>query len=363
MATKSAKKKVAKVSKPKKPLKAVAGTRAKAKQPPVVGEAGTGEQRFAGYPAAVLYDKVGTGRKALKQLLWGDWIRVIGGSEGEGFVKVHARGVDGVLKKSEIISERLLEVNFVDIGQGDGCLLVTPDDQHIIIDAGAGDNMVRFLRWRYGGFKKDFTFEAAVLSHSDLDHYGGFRNLFDQDNVRFKAVYTNGLMERESKDDNGVLGELKTGGGVSYIDALVPNMAALKNFLANNAQVGKKQYPLMFKKALAAGKIDEYRQLSVADEHVPGFGPDKPVTLQILGPVVESFGGSPALRWFGDTGKTKNGHSVVLRLVYDKVSLLLGGDLNIPAEGLLLKHHAKANNFPESEAEREKLSIEARKVF
>jgi hypothetical protein len=33
---------------------------------------------------------------------------------------------------------------------------------------------------------------------------------------------------------------------------------------------------------------------------------------------------------FGDDGKTKNGHSVVLRLKYREIRILMGGDLNIP---------------------------------
>ena len=70
---------------------------------------------------------------------------------------------------------------------------------------------------------------------------------------------------------------------------------------------------------------------------------------QILGPVVEEIAGSPALRTFSkkpketttglDTGKTKNGHSVLLKLNYKDVSVLFGGDLNSSAEMFLLGHY------------------------
>src|SRR5262245_43354987 len=53
-----------------------------------------GPVRYAGYPAAVLYDKIGAGRKALKQLLWGDWMTVTGDTV-DGYLPVHARGLDG----------------------------------------------------------------------------------------------------------------------------------------------------------------------------------------------------------------------------------------------------------------------------
>ncbi|HEX9596969.1 MAG TPA: hypothetical protein VF982_08840, partial [Anaerolineales bacterium] len=107
--------------------------------------------RFAGYPSAVVYDKPEDKKKAVQHLLWGDWLRLKKGRK-EGYVEVHARGVDGWMKEEDIQKERLLEVAFVDIGQGDGCLLVTPEDKHMVIDAGQEDNMARFLRWRYGGF-------------------------------------------------------------------------------------------------------------------------------------------------------------------------------------------------------------------
>jgi len=65
------------------------------------------------------------------------------------------------------------------------------------------------------------------------------------------------------------------------------------------------------------------------------------------------------MRWFGDDigskannkGKTKNGHSVILRLELDNFSLLFGGDLNRPAEDYLLRHYGEtADNKPLSSA-------------
>src|SRR5690606_27810424 len=51
--------------------------------------------------------------------------------------------------------------------------------------------------------------------------------------------------------------------------------------------------------------------------------------------------------WFGDAigsgakddGKTKNGHSVILRLTVGNLRVLFGGDLNRPAEDHLLRHY------------------------
>ena len=84
------------------------------------------------------------------------------------------------MHKSWVQDKRLLEINFVDVGQGDGCLLVTPEDKLLIIDAGEADNMFRFLRWRFGRFQKPVEFESMVITHPDLDHYAGFFEFFQE---------------------------------------------------------------------------------------------------------------------------------------------------------------------------------------
>ncbi len=315
--------------------------------------------RFAGYPSAVVYE-LPDGKKPIQHLLWGDWLRLLEGTQ-DGFQKVHARGIDGWMREADIQTDRLLEVVFVDIGQGDGCLLVTPGDKHMVIDAGVGDNMYRFLRWRYGRFETPWQFEAAVISHPDADHYKGFADVFGDPNVTFGTVYQNGIMERNGSDS---LGAKTTSGQPRYLTDLVATTADLASFLADPSRWQKKQYPSMIEAASRGGKFAEYRMLSTADDYLPGYGPGGDLTVQVLGPVVEqTAAGQPGLRWFGDVGKTKNGHSVVLRVQYRQVSLLLGGDLNIPAENLLLNHHTGLP-APAASAEEERRLVEAaRRVF
>ena len=88
---------------------------------------------FAGYPATVVFGEPGgkkpneKGKKALEQLLWGDYVGVRGPKK-DGWVRVCTRHVrEGWVRKSEIRKDRVLEVIFVDIGQGDGSLVVTPE--------------------------------------------------------------------------------------------------------------------------------------------------------------------------------------------------------------------------------------------
>ena len=317
--------------------------------------------RFAGYPSAVVYDKPEGKKKGLQHLLWGDWLRLKSGRKGN-FVEVHARGVDGWMHKKDIQKQRLLEVVFVDIGQGDGCLLVTPDDKHMVIDAGEGDNMKRFLRWRYGGFKEPWKFECAVISHPDADHYGGFDALFDEENVSFGTIYHNGIVERSGKNS---LGKKTSSGRPRYLTELVTNETELEDFFSVPSRRKGKNYPKMLRKGFANGSFSRFRMLSIDDGFMPGYSPPdgKELIVRLLGPVVNHDTDKPRLQWFSNVGKTKNGHSVVFRVQYRNVSLLLGGDLNIPSENLLLSHHTGLEAPPKTPEQYDAILEAARRVF
>lgn len=291
-----------------------------------------------------------------KQLLWGDHVRVKGPDQN-GWTPVFSRGVEGWMKAQGLGDDRLLEIVFVDIGQGDGALVVTPDDKHLLIDAGEEDNLYRFLRWRYGRFGQPFTFSAAVISHPDQDHYKGFKPIFADTNIKFDGLYHNGLVERSGKD---ALGPRRGG----FVD-VVQTRQALEQLVNDPAARGDRRYPKLLHDALSTNRVAAAQAVSADDGYLPGFGPgDTPsgLLIQVLGPVYDKAAGAPRLPWLGDLGKTKNGHSVVLRLVYEDISVLLGGDLNVPAEHRLLAHYT-GYPMPPREADRPAIIEGARKVF
>ena len=326
--------------------------------------------RYAGFPTALVFGERAaspgktTGTKPVQQLLWGDWLEVK--SEGpDGWLEVSARGEDGWMHASTVQADRLLEITFVDIGQGDGCILSTPDDRHVIVDAGQDDNLYRFLKWRFGRFKKSVTFDAAILTHSDQDHYGGLRPFVDDPNVRIRTLYHNGLVERATPVAADVLGPRVVDGGQRYVTEPIETLAQLRALLSNPAQRAGKKYPNLLWDAMESGRVDDVRSLSVRDAHVPGYAPGHAsgVELHVLGPVPDDVGGRPAMKWFGDVGKTKNGHSVVVKAVYKDVTILLGGDLNIPAERHLLAHHTRMDPEPADGDEEERFLRAARGTF
>jgi beta-lactamase superfamily II metal-dependent hydrolase len=328
--------------------------------------------RYAGYPEAKVYDAVDG--KQINHLLFGDWIR-LEGDAADGWVPVHVRGTSGFMREDDLQTERVLEIVFTDVGQGDGALLVTPKDKHIVIDAGVSDNMYRFLKWRYAGFKKKWTFEAAIMTHPDQDHYLGFTKLFEEENVGFGTVYHNGIMEERTK--GRPLGPTKKMGGRRYLTHLVETTAELEAFLADEVRwkhpdndAWNKQYPAMLHDALQTGRVGAFTMLSTAHDggFLPGYEASKELTVRVLSPVVEhDANGVAVLRTFGDTptskafdvGKTKNGHSVVLLVEYRDIRLLLGGDLNSPAEVFLMQHYSGLDHAYPWSADEERLITEA----
>lgn len=102
--------------------------------------------------------------------------------------------------------------------------------------------------------------------------------------------------------------------------------------------------------------------------------------MEILGPVAKKIKGKAALPVFdSNKGKTKNGHSVILKLTAGNLRVLLGGDLNTPSEDYLLseftntdvggiRKQLKQKKLPDTtrkklEKQMEKAILDARKYF
>lgn len=316
---------------------------------------------FVGYPAAVLRET--PGGKAALQRIWGSYLRLTGSHQDKWHEVKFGRDLLWV-HEDDTQPDATLEILFLDIGQGDGCLLTTPGNRKLIIDAGAGDNMIRFLNYKYRyARRKPIQFDAFVITHPDQDHYDGFDPVFADTDFAVKTVYHSGLVERTAASKNDTLGKRQKIGRRNYVTELVATKTDLDKLLTN-ARIGRKQYPRMLRKALDSPRVRDIRMINAADGYLPGYGPGAAVSLQVLGPVPENVNnGQPALRWLSNLGKTKNGHSIVLRLTYGKVSFMLGGDLNIPAEEYMLAHYTHEKVPPRSVEAEELLIKKARRVF
>lgn len=303
--------------------------------------------------------------KKFRQVMWGDFLRVKrempdGRLEIDWAPKSPSKRRTLYIDKADTVAKRPLEIIFVDVGQGDGAVLVSPetgaDERIMVIDAGEAGNMGAFLAARFQTYR-GFNFAAAVMTHPDKDHYYGFRDIFASDKIGFKVVYHSGLVERPVGGTWEKLGgepikDAET--GVPYLTGLATDHASI-NEIFKDADT-KYAFPEVMSAALNNPKIGDVRMLSTEHAQIeegvawmPGFGPSdkRGYTIRVLGPVIEPGpDGKPRLRKLGSYGETKNGHSVILRLQYGKFSVLFGGDLNEPAEKFLLQHYTGVERFP-----------------
>lgn len=269
---------------------------------------------------------------------------------------------------------------FLDVGQGDACILTTPQigrakrQETIIIDAGIGDNLKGFLDYRFRDFKKKFTFHAAVATHPDSDHYRGFQKIFENEQISFKHLYHNGLLERTGDD---LLGPVSSG----FLTDIRVSKTAARDLYKDAAVRGGKWYPKLIWTALKSSRFGDVSMLSTLQGQkenrrtwMPDFAPsdNADFTIEVLGPVVERApNGKKGLRTFGktlasksmDDSKTKNGHSVLLRLQYRDFSVLFGGDLNTPAEQFLMRHYGNGGKAPTTMVETVAMIAKARTRF
>lgn len=74
-----------------------------------------------------------------------------------------------------------LKIHFIDVGQGDSCLIITPDNKKILIDGGEGktDVLLSYLLDR-----RIKTIDYIIISHFDSDHCNGLIEIIENLEVK-----------------------------------------------------------------------------------------------------------------------------------------------------------------------------------
>lgn len=357
---------------------------------------------------ASVYDKPsGAGRKLITTLAWGDYIEVLEITDTHLRVSTvrfetrddgsilpvkavayiappkAARKPDGTkLKPADVVIPRkdnaVLKVNCVDVQQGDGAVIESPDGKIILVDSGDNQLFARYLAARFRGtsLEKPKEIDCILVTHGDADHFAGLVEIFKSEEnkepkkrlfIRPKRVYHNGLVKRPSKDankktipDSELLGPTEVVDGETILTGLVDSLL----------DVPDEDMNLPFKKwkeALAAWNDRseiEFRRLSFGDDDAFDFFNSDDIEISVLGPFVTTKGNVSGLKFLGDPPKgprigheslslgedefkglsashTINGHSVVFRLRYGGFSFLFTGDLNDEAGRTLAQKHQK----------------------
>ncbi|WP_211114943.1 MBL fold metallo-hydrolase [Azospirillum brasilense] len=176
-------------------------------------------------------------RKRLHTLAWGDYVEVVERKPDHLRIKTvtyQERGDGSILpieteaficpKASSRIaaadvvapraSSKVLKVNFVDVQQGDGAVIESPDGKIILVDGGDNQMFARYLAARYRGSSRDQPkrIDCILVTHGDADHFAGLTEIHKSEGnpeprkrlfIAPQRVYHNGLVKRPSKDAGG----------------------------------------------------------------------------------------------------------------------------------------------------------------
>lgn len=318
-------------------------------------------------------------------LIWGDRVRVLERIASKGVARISARGGDYPnnpmwVRTRDLGGDPLLELYVIDVGQGDGLLVVTPEGHHLVVDGGnlrhrqnGGKNAADFIDWKFsrdylshadrGDGKAVIQLDAVIASHCDVDHFGGLLDLLDLEEeknraelsastVEANAIYHPGLSWWVTKKiKNGkvklgrTLGTHQDGYYTKLLDGTASAKAATKNLDDPDEDTLSGSWGKFIraatrtKRATGSGKAKIVRLSHKTHTYLPEFAPAdaSAVDIRVLGPIEGDADGSPGLRKFPDgDSKNTNGHSVVLRLDYGDRRLLLTGDLNTHSQNEIM---------------------------
>lgn len=289
-----------------------------------------------------------------KKLIWGDLVQIIEKKDRRSVVR--ARGITGKMNNKDLTDESLLDVYFIDVGQGDGVLVKTPDFRHMLIDGGlerrrqqTGKNAADLTDWKFFFDYGDFLvrLDSMMASHSDSDHYGGLHDLMrtteladrelDCLGVRIKTFHHPGLSRwRNIKNANPPhsqgLGPKKDGAFVRLLNDR-PDAEKVTDGQSKEQLSGPwGRFVRAVLENSSATKVERVtlpRESIEAGDPLPDLWKSKAgCSIKVLGPVSSKVSGKEALPTFGAKSKNTNGHSICLRVEYGNARVLLTGDLN-----------------------------------
>ena len=272
----------------------------------------------------------GSGR--LGSLIWGDRVRIL--DTKQNAKRVSARGVEYWVNARHLGGEPLLEVYIIDVGQGDGLLVVTPEGHNIMVDGGnirsrqnGGKNAADFVDWKFykdylSWFERDdpgkpvIRLDAMIATHNDLDHFGGLWDLVEEDeksraeldceSVTVEAIYHaglswwyNGLNSRGQVKRS--LGDTEDGCYVGLLGNRAHALEAVRqldapDFGTLNGSWGKFIRAATRIKRTSGAPAAITRLSSATHGYLPGFAPgDGACSIRVLGPVETDVNGKPGL--------------------------------------------------------------------
>lgn len=297
--------------------------------------------------------RVDDSSKEFIELLWGDEVQLLDEEDDNGKRKVRTRGCIGFMDPVDLSDTPLLELYFIDVGQGDGILIVTPDRRHIMLDGGYtrnkqqhGKSAADFVDWKFfKDYRRDqIEIDAMIASHSDADHYGGLWDLINPDGANdldtsrtiVHQFYHAGIGWWKDANGKRSLGLKEDGYLVSILEDEHSIDAAM-----NDPDLSLQGEWAEFLKRIREQRCPVARighQPGNNFDYLPGFSPsDGQLRIKILGPIYTETDGAAKIKSLGSDSQNTNGNSVLLRIDYGRSRILLTGDLNKKSQQALLK--------------------------
>lgn len=158
----------------------------------------------------------------------------------------------------DIFIPKNMKIYFIDVGQGDSCLIVTPSNKKILIDGGEGkvDILLPYLLDR-----RIRTVDYIVISHFDSDHCNGLIKVIEKSKVKNIVISEQAYLSEEYINIANIINKkkikvikVKQGDKLSIdkdvnMDILYPTERLEYKDLNNNSMVAKisyNQFSIMF---------------------------------------------------------------------------------------------------------------------
>lgn len=295
--------------------------------------------------------------------LWGDQVEVL--QTGARRSQVRGRGRRNVvwIDHEHLGDEALLELYFIDVGQGDGILVVSPDRKHMVVDGGnlrsAQDtkkNAADYIDWKFfHDYAKDqISIDVLVCSHCDQDHFGGLMDLlnpaqyrkqrtgrseFDCTSITVEQVFHAGVSWWETNGASGRKGRTLGPADDGDLLRLITDRASVE-LATNNGPTP--QLAGNWGRFMSFVRDTRKRDGTPTDIHYASdrigtlpFGDH--VQVNVLTPVWRERGGKPVAWDLKKDSYSTNGNSVMLRLDYGQCRILLTADLNTASQAEILE--------------------------
>lgn len=277
-------------------------------------------------------------------------------------------------------NSKILKFGFVDVQQGDGIFIETPKNRKILIDGGNNQLFARYLASRYAGTSSQNPLEidAITVTHGDEDHYKGLIEIYKSETNKLKhkqlyihphRIFHNGIVKGPSnKKVDEIFGKT----------VLYNNKKLLVDLVDDITSVPETRLNVRFQEWVEAinhwkkhGPID-IKRLETGDDDEFSFLKDENIIVNVLAPKTYKIDGQDALPLLKNpptllprsdysdeenekqtksysASHTINGHSLVLKIQYGNVKILLTGDLNDESEKELSKYVSENNLNLQSE--------------